>query len=124
VNTTAFGTAAAPNSSTPLTISTCTYQTEYNTITSVAAGATYQLNSSCGGYITVRRTTFNGVIVSQGNAPLTFTAPAAGTYFVHYNTNAACGTAALFRHHGLCEHYSVRLRGRTDHLITAHHQHL
>lgn len=95
VNTTAFGTAAAPNSSTPLTISTCTYQTEYNTITSVAAGATYQLNSSCGGYITVRRTTFNGVIVSQGNAPLTFTAPAAGTYFVHYNTNAACGTAAL-----------------------------
>jgi len=95
VNATAFGTVAAPTNSTPVTISTCTYQTEYNTITGAVAGATYQLNSSCGGYITVRQNTFNGPVTAQGNAPLTFTAPAAGTYFVHYNTNAACGTAAL-----------------------------
>lgn len=93
-NTVAFGTAAAPSGSTPLTISTCTFQSEYNTVTGVVAGQTYSVGSSCGGFVTVRRTTFNGVVVASGNAPLTFTAPAAGTYFLHFNTNAACGTAS------------------------------
>lgn len=94
VNTVAFGTVTAPVNTTPLTISTCTYQTEYNTINAVVAGATYTVANSCGGYITVRQSTFNGPVVAQGNAPLTFTAPANGTYFVHYNTSAACGTAS------------------------------
>lgn len=94
-NGTAFGTAAAPTSNAPITISTCTYQTEYNTITGIVAGQTYQVGSSCGGYVTVRRTTFNGVVVAQGNAPLSFTAPVAGTYYLHFNTNAACGTASI-----------------------------
>ena len=94
-NTTAFGTVAAPTSTAPLTISTCTYQTEYNTVTGIVAGQTYSVGSSCGGYVTVRRTTFNGVLVANGNAPLVFTAPAAGTYYLHFNTNAACGTATI-----------------------------
>ncbi len=95
INNTPFGSVAAPTNTNPVTISTCSYQTEYSTITGVAAGTTYQLNSSCGGYVTVRQNTFNGPIVAQGNAPLNFTAPAAGTYFVHWNTNAACGTATI-----------------------------
>jgi len=89
-----FATVAAPTTPTPLTISTCTYQTEYNTITGIVAGQTYTIGNSCGGYITVRRTTFNGVVVALGNAPLSFTAPVAGTYYLHFNTNAACGTAS------------------------------
>ena len=95
VNTVAFGTLAAPTTPVPQTISTCNYQTEYSTITGLVAGATYTVGNSCGGYITVRRTTFNGVLVAQGNAPLTFVAPVAGTYYIHYNTSAACGTATL-----------------------------
>jgi hypothetical protein len=94
INPTAFGTVAAPTTGVAVTISTCTFQNEYNTITGVVAGATYQITSSCGGYITVRRTTPGGVIAAQGNAPLSFTAPAAGTYYIHYTTNAACGTAS------------------------------
>jgi hypothetical protein len=78
-NTFAFGTAVAPTSNTPLTISTCTVQDEYNTITGVVAGQTYSVGSSCGGYVTVRRNTYDGVLVANGTAPLTFTAPAAGT---------------------------------------------
>lgn len=92
-NSIPFGTIAAPTTPATQTISTCTYQEEYNTITGVVAGATYTIGSSCGGYVTVRRTTFNGVVVAQGNAPLTFTASVAGNYFIHYNTSAACGTA-------------------------------
>lgn len=94
-NITAFGTAAAPTSNSPFTISTCTFQSEYNTITGVVAGATYSVSSSCGGYITVRRGTYNGVVVAQGNSVLSFTAPVAGNYYLHFNTNAACGTASI-----------------------------
>lgn len=93
-NPNAFGTVAAPTTNTPLVISTCTFQNEYNTVTGIAAGATYTVTSSCGGYITVRRGTFNGTLVANGNTPLSFTAPVAGTYFLHFNTNAACGTAS------------------------------
>lgn len=94
INTLPFGSVAAPVNADPVVISTCSYQTEYSTITGVAAGSTYQLANSCGGYVTVRRNTFNGPIVAQGTAPLSFVAPASGTYFVHWNTNAACGTAS------------------------------
>jgi hypothetical protein len=92
-NTTAFGSAAAPTNNVPVTISTCTYQNEYNTITGVAAGSTYQSGMSLGGFITVRSGTFNGPVVASGNSPLTWTATIAGNHFIHYNTNSACGTA-------------------------------
>jgi len=94
-NATAFGTAAAPSTTAPVTISTCTFQSEYNTVTGIVAGATYSVTSSCGGYITVRRGTFNGTLVANGNTPLSFTAPVAGTYYLHFNTSAACGTASV-----------------------------
>ncbi len=93
-NTTAYGSAAAPTSSTPTSISTCNFQSEYSTVTGIVAGNTYKVTSSCGGYITVRRGTYNGTFVANGNSPLTFTAPVAGTYYFHWNTNAACGTAS------------------------------
>jgi hypothetical protein len=93
-NSTAYMTVNAPTNGTTLTISSCTFQSEYNTINNVVAGQTYQSGSSCNGYITVRRGTFNGTLVANGNAPLTWTAPVAGTYYIHYNTNASCGTAS------------------------------
>ncbi len=92
-NGTAFGTVAAPTNNTPVTISACTFQTEYNTITGVVAGSTYSVSCSCGGYVTVRRGTFNGPVVAQGNSVLSFTATVAGNHYLHFNTNAACGTA-------------------------------
>ncbi|MFN3918363.1 MAG: T9SS type A sorting domain-containing protein [Flavobacteriales bacterium] len=92
-NSNAYMTATAPTNTTPLTISSCTFQTEYNTINSVVAGQTYVSSSSCGGYITVRRGTFNGPVVASGNSPLTWTATVSGTHYIHYNTNAFCGTA-------------------------------
>ncbi len=95
LNTIAFGTVTAPTTATPLVISTCTFQTEYNTINGVVAGQTYTSSSSCGGYITVRSGTFNGPVVAAGNSPLTWTATVNGSYFIHYNTNALCGTASL-----------------------------
>lgn len=93
-NTSAFGSAVAPTTPTPLTISTCTYQSEYNTISGVVAGSTYQSSYNLGGYITVRHSTSGGTIVAQGNSPLNWTATISGTYYIHYNTTSTCGTAS------------------------------
>lgn len=94
INTSAFGSATAPTTPTPLTISTCTYQSEYNTISGVVAGSTYQSSYNLGGYITVRHSTPGGTIVAQGSSPLNWTATISGTYYIHYNTTSTCGTAS------------------------------
>ena len=53
-NSTAYMTATAPSTPGTVTqISTCTYQSEYNTINSVQAGETYISTYSLGGCITV-----------------------------------------------------------------------
>ncbi|MDF1676087.1 MAG: T9SS type A sorting domain-containing protein [Vicingaceae bacterium] len=93
LNTSSYGSATAPTNTTPTTISTCNYQTEYSTISNIIAGNSYQFSNSCGGYITIRSGTYNGTVVASGNTPLTFTAPTSGTYYVHWNTNSSCGTA-------------------------------
>src|SRR5690606_19836939 len=62
--------------------------------TNVVAGNTYSVSNSCGGYVTVRSGTSGGPVVANGNAPLTFTATVNGIHYVHWNTNASCGTAS------------------------------
>ena len=93
-NTTSYGSATAPSTPTSVIISTCQFQSEYNTIYSCIAGQTYQSAYNLGGFITVRSGTFNGTVVASGNSPLNWVCPTSGTYFVHYNTNNACGTAS------------------------------
>lgn len=91
-NTSAFGTAPAPTSGT-VTISTCSYQTEYSTINGVQAATIYQCSISDGSYITIRQGTPGGPVIASGQSPLTWNSTIAGTYYAHWNTNAACGTA-------------------------------
>ena len=93
-NSSAYGTFNAPTLPGSNLISSCTYQSEYNTIYSVVAGQQYQSSYSLGGYITVRHSSFNGTVVAHGNSPLNWTAPISGTYYIHYNTNNNCGTAS------------------------------
>ncbi len=94
-NTSSYGSAVAPTGTAVTTISTCSYQTEYSTITSVVAGNRYVVtnNAAAGAFITIRYATSGGTAVAAGFSPLQFTAPCAGTYYAHWNTNAACGTA-------------------------------
>lgn len=94
----ASASAAASTFNGQVIISNCTQQGQYNTITGIVAGSTYSVtNFVCGGggYLTVRHTSANGPIVAQGvPVPfLFFVAPVSGTYFLHWSTNAACGTS-------------------------------
>lgn len=93
-NTSAFGTVTAPTVPGPVTISTCSYQTEYSTINGVQGATIYQCTISDGSYITIRQGTPGGPVIASGQSPLTWNATVAGTYYAHWNTNAACGTAS------------------------------
>jgi gliding motility-associated-like protein len=94
-NTSSFGSATASTTAgASVTISSCNYQTEYSTVSGFVAGSSYTLTNSSGGCITVHSGSNSGPVVSFGNAPLTFTAAASGTYYISYNTNcSSCGTA-------------------------------
>lgn len=94
-NTNPYLTATAPAAGTTQ-ISTCTFQTEYNTINGVAAATNYTSDYSLGGCITVTQGTPNGPVVGTGPAPLNWTSTVAGTYYVHYTTSCApaCGQAS------------------------------
>lgn len=96
-NSFAFGTATAPTGSTPVTITTCAFTTEYSTINSVIAGNRYVVTATGmlpNLHITIRFNTPAGAVVAAGISPLQFTAPCSGTYYAHYNSDAACGTAS------------------------------
>jgi len=93
LNLSPFGTAPAPNDDQPLIISTCSFQTEYSTINAVMMGATYTFDIAEGGYVTLRSGTFDGPVVAQGPAPLSYTTTSGDVLFAHWNTDAACGTA-------------------------------
>ena len=87
-----FGIVTAPTTGTT-TISTCSYQTEYSTINNVLAATIYQCEILNGGYITIREGASNGPVVAAGISPLNWTSTVAGTFYAHWNTDAACGTA-------------------------------
>ncbi len=95
-NTTQYPAAAitAPISNTPVTISSSQYQSEYSAINGIASGSTYILANSIGGYVTIHSGTYNGPVVASGSSPLTWAAASSGSFYVHWNTNASCGTAS------------------------------
>ena len=93
LNTSSFGTVDAPSDNVLVTISTCSYQSEYSTINAVMMGSTYEFNIVGGGYATVRRDSSNGAVVAQGTVPVSYTSADGATLFVHWNTDGACQTA-------------------------------
>jgi hypothetical protein len=96
-NTAATGTAAAPAPGGSSTISNINAG-QYGTLTGVTAGRAYTAASSAtGDYITIRQGSATGTLVVAGTQPVNFTAAAAGTYYVHVNTNANCGAQSTGR---------------------------
>jgi hypothetical protein len=93
---TAWITLNAPTEPTPLTISTCTYAGEYNTINNLTAGATYAFNSSVSTDWLVLTDASNNILAS-GTTPLNYTASFNGTVKLHVSTNNLCGTQSACR---------------------------
>ena len=93
-NSSAFGTATAPTNNTPVTITTCAFGGEYSTINSCVAGTSYLFTATggAGNYITIHQGTPGGTVLGFGFSPITVTCTASGPLYLHYNTNASCGT--------------------------------
>ncbi len=93
-NPSAFGTVTAPTNNTPVTITTCAFAGEYSTINSCVAGSTYLFSATggTGNFITIRQGTPGGLVLGFGFSPVSVTCTSSGPLYLHYNTNAACGT--------------------------------
>lgn len=88
-----FSTVAAPTGITAVTISSCNWAGDYNTITGVVAGNTYTLTVTPAACITVHSGSPTGPVVAFGSSTVPFTAAASGTYYMTLNTNCVgCGT--------------------------------
>jgi hypothetical protein len=92
---TPFLTVAAPIFNTELQISSCTYAGEYNTITNVVSGRTYQFRSSNASDRLTLTDESNNCLVS-GTTPITWTATYSGTVRLHVTTGT-CGTESVCR---------------------------
>lgn len=91
-NATAYGSSAAPTENIEVQISSNLWRGyEYNTLTGVTSGRTYLSDMSRSGYITVRSGSPGGPVVAYGAAPLSWTAVASGTHYIHYSSNSNCG---------------------------------
>lgn len=93
-NTSAFGTITAPSNNTPVTITTCAFAGEYSTINSCVSGSTYLFSASggAGNYLTIRQGTPGGAVLGFGFSPISVVCTVSGPLYLHYNTNASCGT--------------------------------
>lgn len=96
MNITPYGGGVAPPPGSILVLTTCQYPGEYAVVTSIPANASYQSTSTVtSDFITVRQGSSAGTVVAWGPQPLNWTSTIAGTYYIHYNTNAACGTTGI-----------------------------
>ncbi|MBL7826287.1 MAG: HYR domain-containing protein, partial [Saprospiraceae bacterium] len=93
-NSSQFGTVNAPTNNVPLTITTCAFGGEYSTINSCTAGSSYQFSATggTGNYLTVRQGSPGGTVLGFGFSPITVTCTVSGPLYLHYNTDAGCGT--------------------------------
>lgn len=95
LNTAPFGFADLTLAASDLvTISGCSYTTEYSTITGVTPGSDVEFTIVGGGYITVRSGTFDGAVVAQGDSPLTVSGASGADLYPHWNLDGACGQAS------------------------------
>jgi hypothetical protein len=78
---------------TPVTISTCSFQSEYSQVTGIVAGTTYEFGTSLPTYVTLRSGAPAGPVVAQGFAPLFHQATAATDLYPHWTVNENCATA-------------------------------
>ena len=93
INNNAYSSMTAPVAvNGTATVSTLNFG-EYTTVNSCVSGYLYKMTSNVAtDYFTVTSDSFNGEKVAHGVQPLSFTTPTTGTYYVHLNANAACGT--------------------------------
>jgi len=98
-NTTAYGTQNMPVlGGAPYESIFCQYAGEYSTWFNSIANTPYTVTSSNPlDWITIRRGSSNGLVVSTGTAIVNFIPPVTGTIYIHVNFNSYCATQTTCR---------------------------
>jgi hypothetical protein len=89
-----FSSVSAPANSNPLTISTCNWAGDYNTILNCVSGISYTFGASISTYITIRQGSPTGSLVGYGFAPVTITSPINGSLYMIINSNVSCANGS------------------------------
>ncbi len=93
LNTSSFGSANiledGPNGQL-ISISSCSYQEEYSTISGVPVGADLEFSIVEGGYITVRSDSLDGEIIAEGYSPLSVFNTSGANLYSHWNVDENC----------------------------------
>lgn len=95
INTTPYITATIPNSGNVVTISTCTFAGEYNTVNLGSVGTYEFTSSSPSDYLTFTDGSNN--VIAAGPTPLEVVISATGAHRLHINSNSSCGTESACR---------------------------
>jgi hypothetical protein len=96
INTTPFGSASVGSiNTTPVSITTCAYASEYSTITTTSGGVYTFESSILTDYITI--TDELNVVISHGTTPISVPLAFTGIYRMHVNTDSLCGLQASCR---------------------------
>ncbi len=96
VHSIGIGDASAPSNSIPVSISSCVFAGNYNTVNDLVAGQTYEFTSSVGTDWLLLTDEANNLL-SEGTTPISWTATFSGTVRLHISANANCGTEGLCR---------------------------
>ncbi|MFH2094562.1 MAG: GEVED domain-containing protein [Bacteroidota bacterium] len=96
ISPTLWMSAAAPTDNVPVQVAACNYAGEYDEITSVVAGRTYQFSSSISTDWLTLTTTAN-TLITEGTTPITWVATFSGTVRIHIHANSSCDTESSCR---------------------------
>lgn len=95
LNTSSFGSATISTAGAVVTVSTCSYDGEYSTISGAVSGQTLKFtHSTVGGLITIRSGSPGGPVVGFGTSPLTVSNSFTGTLYAHWN-GPGCSSLAV-----------------------------
>ncbi len=92
INTSSWGSGTVTNSGSVVNFTTCAYAGDYSPITISDAGLIQFTSNLAGAYLTL--TTNTNVVIAHGTAPLVVPVSTTGSYRIHLNLNASCGTAS------------------------------
>lgn len=86
-----FSTVSAPTGTNVITVSTCNWAGDYNTVNNCVAGTSYIFKTSNNSLITIRQGSSSGPVVGYGTSSVTITSPISGALYMLINTSG-CGT--------------------------------
>ncbi len=88
-----FNTVAAPTTTAPVTIASCNWAGDFNTITGIVAGSNYTFTANPAACMTIHTGSSSGPVVAFGMSSVTFTAATSGTYYMVISADCSgCGT--------------------------------